>query len=66
MLFNIIPIEFIEKANIPLEKNIKIVEHIISKGFCAVMSPYPTVAIVVAAPIEGIAILYEYLLILKI
>ena len=49
MLFNIIPIEFIEKANIPLEKNINMVEQIISKGFCAVMSPYPTVAMVVAA-----------------
>ena len=41
--------EFIEKANIPLEKNIKITEHIISYKFYAVISPYPTVTIVVAA-----------------
>ena len=41
--------EFIVKANIPLEKNIKINEHITSYKFYAVISPYPTVTIVVAA-----------------
>ena len=49
MLFNKIPIEFKEKAKIPLEKNINTIEHIISYIFYPVTSPYPTVAIVVAA-----------------
>ena len=49
MLFKMIPIEFNENANIPLEKNINIVEHMISYMFYPVISPYPTVAIVVAA-----------------
>ena len=33
------PIEFIEKANIPLEKNNNIVEQIISYRFYPVISP---------------------------
>ena len=39
MLFNIIPIELMENANIPLEKNNNIVEHIISYKFYPVISP---------------------------
>ena len=43
------PIELIENANIPLEKKINTNEHITSCKFYAVISPYPTVTIVVAA-----------------
>lgn len=49
MLFSIIPIELIENAKIPHENIIKTLEQMISYGFWPTISPYPTVAIVVAA-----------------
>jgi hypothetical protein len=44
-----IPIEFIEYANIKLDKNIITFANIISVLFAGIISPYPTVVMVIAA-----------------
>lgn len=49
IFYKTIPIALIEKAKTPQATNIVILAHINSKLFLGVISPYPTVTIVIVA-----------------